>query len=112
VAGFIAAVNREHVLGEVINIGSNFEISVGETAKMIADLMGVEVDIVMDDQRLRPSKSEVERLWADTTKARKLLNHDPEYAGRDGLRRGLARTIEWFTLPANLKWYKTRLYNI
>ena len=112
VAGFIAAVECECSVGEVINIGSNFEISVGETAKMIADIMGVDVEIVMDEQRLRPSKSEVERLWADTTKARKLLNHTPEYAGRDGLRKGLAQTIEWFTLSANLKQYKSGMYNI
>jgi NAD dependent epimerase/dehydratase len=112
VAGFIAAVECERSVGEVINIGSNFEISVGETAKMIADIMGVEVKIAMDEQRLRPSKSEVERLWADTTKARKLLNHIPEYAGRDGLKKGLARTIEWFNLSANLKQYKASIYNI
>jgi NAD dependent epimerase/dehydratase len=112
VAGFIAAVESECSVGEVINVGSNFEISVGETAKMIADIMGVDVGIVMDEQRLRPSKSEVERLWADTTKAGKLLNHHPAYAGRDGLRRGLAQTIEWFTLPGNLKPYKTDIYNI
>ncbi len=112
VAGFIAAVECERSVGEVINIGSNFEISVGETAKMIADIMGVEVEIAMDEQRLRPSKSEVERLWADTTKARKLLNHTPEYAGRDGLRKGLTRTIEWLTLSANLKQYKASIYNI
>ncbi len=112
VAGFIAAIECERSVGEVINLGSNFEISVGETANMIADIMGVDVEIVMDEQRLRPSKSEVERLWADTEKARKLLNHTPEYAGRDGLRRGLVRTIEWYTLSVNLKPYKTSIYNI
>jgi len=112
VAGFIAAIECERSVGEVINIGSNFEISMGETAKTIAEIMGVDVEIVMDEQRLRPSKSEVERLWADTSKARKILNHYPAYAGRDGLRRGLAQTIEWFTLPGNLKPYKTDIYNI
>lgn len=112
VAGFIAAISCAQSVGEVINLGSNFEISVGETATMIAEMMGAEVEITIDEQRLRPSKSEVERLWADTTKAKVLLNHTPEYAGKDGLRKGLARTIDWFTCSANLKQYKASIYNI
>lgn len=112
VAGFIAAIDCQQSIGEVINLGSNFEISVGETASMIAEIMGVDVEMALDEQRLRPSKSEVERLWADTTKAGKLLNHTPEYAGKDGLRKGLARTIDWFTHSAHLKQYKASIYNI
>jgi len=112
VAGFIAAVDCKQSVGEVINLGSNFEISVGETAKMIAEIMGVDVEITMDEQRLRPNKSEVERLWADTTKAKAILKHSPEYAGKDGLRKGLARTIDWFTQSTHLKQYKAGIYNI
>jgi dTDP-glucose 4,6-dehydratase len=112
VAGFIAVAENVSSVGEVINIGSNYEISIGETARIIADVMGVEIEIVTDAERLRPSKSEVERLWADTAKAARLLNHQQKYAGIDGLRRGLKETVEWFSRPENLKAYKANIYNI
>ncbi|MDW7643585.1 MAG: NAD-dependent 4,6-dehydratase LegB [Desulfuromonadales bacterium] len=112
VEGFIAVAESEHSVGEVINVGSNFEVSIGNTVEMIADLMGVEVEIVTDDKRIRPEKSEVERLWADNRKAKELLGWTPRYGGGEGLRRGLAKTIEWFTDPGNLKIYKADIYNL
>jgi NAD dependent epimerase/dehydratase len=112
VSGFIAMAESEKSIGEVINIGSNYEISIGDTARMIAELMGTEVEIITDNQRVRPKLSEVERLWADNTKARRLLGWRPQYAGLDGLKRGLAETIEWFTKPENLALYKAGVYNI
>jgi NAD dependent epimerase/dehydratase len=111
-AGFIAAMNSEQGLGEVVNFGSNFEVSIGETAELIADIMGVTIEIITDETRLRPADSEVERLWADNTKAREILNWQPAYAGHEGFRRGLAETVEWFLDPDNLKNYKTDIYNI
>ena len=102
----------KQVVGETFNLGSGFEISVGDTAKLIAELMGREVRIASDSQRLRPAASEVERLWADTTKAKARFGWTPEYGGRDGFRRGLAETIAWFSEPANLAGYKTGRYNI
>ena len=112
VAGFIAALRSARSIGEVINVGSNFEISVGDTARTIADLMGAQIEIVTDDQRLRPEKSEVERLWASNAKAAELLDWRPSYGGLDGLRRGLAETIAWFRIPDNLGRYKADIYNI
>jgi|UniRef100_UPI004048802D NAD dependent epimerase/dehydratase len=112
VNGFVKALESDKSIGEVINIGSNFEISVGDTARSIAEVMGVEVDIITDDQRLRPVKSEVERLWADNTKAKELLGWSPAYGGLDGFKRGLVETIEWFTSADNLKRYKLDQYNI
>ncbi|HEY3308707.1 MAG TPA: NAD-dependent 4,6-dehydratase LegB [Desulfuromonadaceae bacterium] len=112
VAGFIAAMETERSIGEVINIGSNYEISIGETVALIADIMGVAVEIETDDIRLRPDKSEVERLWADNRKALDLAGWQPRYAGKDGLRKGLAETIEWFADPAHLARYKADRYNI
>ncbi|MEK9702701.1 MAG: NAD-dependent 4,6-dehydratase LegB, partial [Deltaproteobacteria bacterium] len=73
VSGFLAALRSESGIGEVINLGSNFEISIGETAETIAELMGVKMEVLKEEQRLRPEKSEVERLWADNTKAKNLL---------------------------------------
>jgi NAD dependent epimerase/dehydratase len=111
-AGFIAAMNSEQGLGEVVNFGSNFEVSIGETVELIADIMGVTIEIITDETRLRPVDSEVERLWADNTKAREILNWQPAYAGYEGFRRGLAETVEWFLDSDNLKNYKTDIYNI
>ncbi len=112
VSGFLAALQSVHGVGEVINLGSNFEISIGDTAQLIAEVMGTEMEILSDEQRLRPEKSEVERLWADNTKAKQLLNWSPEYAGQEGLRKGLKETVEWFTRPENLSAYKVGQYTI
>ena len=112
VRGFIAAAESDRSVGEVINIGSNFEISIGDTAALIAEVMGREVKITCDEQRLRPKDSEVERLWASNEKARRLLGWTPEYAGREGFKRGLAQTVEWFTKPENLARYKADIYNL
>lgn len=112
VRGFIAAAESDQSVGEVINIGSNFEISIGETAALIAEVMGADVKITCDEQRLRPQNSEVERLWASNEKARQLLGWTPEYAGREGFKRGLAQTVEWFTKSENLARYKADIYNL
>jgi NAD dependent epimerase/dehydratase len=112
VAGFIAALNSERGIGEVVNFGSNFEISVGETAKLISEVMNAKVEIIADDVRFRPSNSEVERLWADNLKAKQLFGWQPIYGGRDGFKRGLAETVEWFINQGNNKKYKPGLYNI
>jgi len=112
VAGFISFLESDRSVGEEINIGSNFEISIGETARLIAELMNAELEIETDDVRLRPEKSEVERLWADNRKALERLNWKPAYGGMDGFKRGLARTIEWFTQPDNLNMYRPGEYNI
>ena len=112
VDAFISALKSDKGLGEVVNFGSNFEISIGDTVSLIADVMGAEVEIESDAVRLRPEKSEVERLWADNSRARELFGWDPRYAGVDGLRRGLSETAAWFTNPANLAGYKSGRYNI
>jgi dTDP-glucose 4,6-dehydratase len=112
VRGFIAVASSEEAIGEVINIGSNYEISIGDSANLIAEIMGVEIEIETDDKRLRPSNSEVERLWADNTKAREVCGWEPEYGGLEGFRRGLIETVDWFTDPTNLSNYKSGIYNI
>jgi dTDP-glucose 4,6-dehydratase len=112
VRGFILLAESARAIGEVVNIGSNFEISVGDTARMIAEVMGVEIEIETDPARLRPEKSEVDRLWASSQKAHDLVGWQPEYACRDGLRRGLVETAAWFTDPGNLRNYKVGLYNV
>jgi NAD dependent epimerase/dehydratase len=112
VAGFIAMATTPAAIGEVVNIGSNFEISVGDTAALIAEVMGQEIEIVTDEVRLRPEKSEVERLWASNEKAAALLGWQPTYGGRDGFRRGLSETVAWFRDPSNAASYKPDTYNL
>ncbi|MGN7469334.1 NAD-dependent 4,6-dehydratase LegB [Brevibacillus sp. SAFN-007a] len=112
VAGFIAVAESDRSVGEVINIGSNYEVSIGQTVDLIAELMGKQIEIETDDKRLRPEKSEVERLWASNAKAKELLNWEPVYGGIDGFKQGLAETIEWFTHPAHLSQYKTGMYSV
>ncbi len=112
VRGFLAVAKADAAIGQVINIGSNYEISIGDSARLIAELMGADIEIETDDARLRPAASEVERLWADNTRARELCGWAPEYGGHAGFRRGLSETIAWFTDPANLAGYKPDIYNI
>ncbi len=112
VNGFLAVANSDKSIGEFINIGSNYEISIGDTARLIAEQMNVDVQISLEEIRVRPEDSEVERLCADNTKAKKLVGWEPEYNGLEGLKRGLAETIAWFSNPENVKVYKAHVYNI
>lgn len=112
VRGFCAVAECDAAVGKVINVGSNYEISVGDTARLIANVMGREINFISDEQRLRPAGSEVERLWADNQLARDLTGWEPEYSGINGLRRGLEETVDWFTRPTNLSRYKVDNYNI
>jgi NAD dependent epimerase/dehydratase len=112
VAGFAAALRSDSGLGEVVNFGSNFEISVGDTVSLIGEAMGVDIEVVTDEARMRPEASEVHRLWADNSKALRLFGWRPEYGGREGLKRGLAETASWFQKPENLRGYKSSIYNV
>ncbi len=112
VRGFIEVAKSTATLGEVVNIGSDFEVSIGETVATIAEVMGVEVEIETDERRLRPENSEVERLWADISKAKQLFGWKPKYSGKTGFKQGLEKTVEWFSNQENLKMYKADRYNL
>ena len=112
VAGFIAALTSEKSVGQVINIGSNFEVSIGDTARAIAKIMGAKIEIISDEQRFRPEKSEVERLWASNEKAGALLGWQPKYGDNEGFHRGLEETVAWFSKASHLKFYKPEIYNL
>lgn len=105
---FLALARCEEAVGETVNIGSNFEISVGDTLALIRELMGSGVEFVIDEQRMRPGNSEVFRLWCDNTRIRELTGFHPEY----DIRRGLQATIDWFIQPSNLAKYKAGIYNL
>jgi dTDP-glucose 4,6-dehydratase len=112
VDAFTATLRSDKGLGEVVNFGSNFEISIADVVALIAEQMNEKVNITSDIERLRPPNSEVERLWADNSKAKELFGWSPKYAGRDGLARGLQETINWFMQPENLKHFKSDIFNI
>lgn len=109
--GFISALKCENAYGQVINLGSNFEISIRETVNLISKIMNVEYKIIEEQIRIRPKNSEVERLWADNSKAKNILGWEPQFAGIEGFERGLRKTITWFMDHENLKEYKD-IYNI
>jgi dTDP-glucose 4,6-dehydratase len=110
--GFLAAAQSDAIVGQTINLGSGFEISIKETAETIAKLMNTKLELVDDEQRVRPENSEVERLHASIEKAKTLLGWQPELKGLAGFETGLKKTIEWFLNPKNLSRYKADRYNL
>jgi len=111
VSGFIAALESSDCAGEVINIGSSYEISIHDLYLLICNLMEKNPVIEKDISRLRPNLSEVERLCADNSKAKKMLNWSPKHNGLLGLKIGLNDTINWYLEKNNVKDFKINLYN-
>jgi NAD dependent epimerase/dehydratase len=106
--GMIQVTESEKTIGKTINIGSNYEISIGETFEMIKKLMKSDVKLVTDEQRFRPEKSEVNRLWCDNSLINSLTGFKPQVSFEEGVK----QTIEWFTNSENLKKYKVDIYNV
>ena len=107
-AGFYELATTDNINGETINIGSNYEVSMLDLFNIIKNLMNVDSIPLTDNSRIRPSKSEVTRLWCDNSKIKTLTNFTPEFT----LQSGLENTINWFTNTENLKKYKTDIYNV
>ena len=105
--GFLALAEYESTIGKEINIASNSEISIKEILEMVKEIMNSDIHFVTEEQRLRPEKSEVFRLFGDNSLIKELTGFIPEY----NIERGLLETCSWFTDPGNLKNYKT-IYNI
>ena len=110
--GFLAAAMSDAIVGQTVNLGSGFEISIQETAETIANLMHVELKLANDEQRVRPESSEVERLHASIQKAKEVLGWQPQLKGLEGFKAGLKQTIDWFSNPTNLARYKADRYNL
>lgn len=106
--GFLELARCDRAIGETVNIGSNFEISVSDTLALIRELMGSDVEFLTDKQRMRPEKSEVHRLWCDNSKIRSMTGFTPKY----DIRSGLQATIDWFSNPKNLQKYKANIFNV
>jgi dTDP-glucose 4,6-dehydratase len=99
-AAFVAVARADAAVGEVVNIGSGFEISIADLFAEINAALGTDAKVEVDPARLRPRASEVDRLWADTAKAQRVLDWQPAFAGRAGLRAGLLETADWFRAEA------------
>lgn len=111
VSGIIQTAEMDASVGEVINLGTGHEFSIGQTAEIIAKIMNVGVEIKTENERIRPDKSEVERLCSDNSKAARILDWHPRLIGEKGFREGLIKTIEWFCDSSNLARYRTKAYN-
>ncbi|MBV1878255.1 MAG: GDP-mannose 4,6-dehydratase [Pseudomonadales bacterium] len=104
--GFLAIAKSDQTIGETINIGSNFETSIADTFNMIKKVMNSAVDFVVDPLSIRPSKSEVQRLWCDNKKINALTGFKPEYS----IEEGIHLTADWFTDKEKLSKYKSQIY--
>lgn len=112
VGDFIAVLNSDKGLGEVVNFGSNFEIPIDEIALLIAEAKNAEIEVITYEARLRPENSEVESFCSDNSKAEQIFCWQPSYGGREGFKRGLAKTAEWFAQSDNLRGYKANIHNM
>ena len=106
VEAFISVAESDKTIGQVVNVGSNHEISIGDLANKIIEIIGEDVNIICDEERFRPEKSEVNRLWADNKKIKRLTGWQPKYT----LDEGLKETIDW--IKSNMKYFKTDIYNV
>jgi NAD dependent epimerase/dehydratase len=109
--GFIKSISSKKNIGEIINIGSGFEISIKNLVKQISMIAGKKIVIKEKKERVRPNSSEVKRLCASTEKAKKLIGWKPKFSKKRGLNKGLRQTVDWFSKKENLKLYKTNIYN-
>lgn len=111
VDGFVSVLERKNIFGEIINIGSNFDISIKDTVNEVSKLMNKDISIIEEELRKRPIKSEVERLKASGLKAKKLLKWVPKFKGKQGFIEALKKTIDWYSSIENRKKFKNNIYN-
>ena len=107
-AGFIAIAGCDDTVGMELNIATGKDVSMRHTLDTIASIMDAKVEFKVDPQRLRPAKSEVMRLQGDSTLLRSLTGWKPRFSLEEGLR----KTVEWFSDPSHLSFYKPEIYNI
>ena len=114
VSGFITAFESDNkdMLGQVVNLGSGFEISIGETIDLVGEILGITPEVTTESSRERPQNSEVNRLFADNSKFKELSGWAPEYAGKEGFKRALESVVEWYQKPENLKHFDHTNYTV
>ena len=102
----------KNTIGKIINCASNFEISIEDTAYLIADIMNKKIEISSESERERPENSEVNRLFGDNNLIKEITNWHPKYSGKKGFREGLKLTIDWFSKKENLSFYRPDIYSV
>ena len=112
VNAFKQAIDNKKIIGDVVNIGNGYNISVKELGTQISNILNKEIKFDIDKSRIRKPKTEVKDLKADNSKAKKILKWTPKFSGKAGLNKGLKKTINWFLDPKNLLKYKKNIYNI
>lgn len=114
VSGFITAFECQNkdLLGQVVNLGSGFEVTIGETIDLVGEILGKTPEVITEQERQRPEKSEVNRLFSDNSKSADIMNWKPEYAGKEGFKRALAKAVEWYSQPDNLKHFDHSVYTV
>jgi len=111
VDGYISAIGNKRCIGETIQLGTGIDFSMRETFESIKKIIGKNIKVKKDKNRMRPKMSEVNRLISSNKKAKKILKWRPKYSGRIGFIKGLKETVEWFDNSKNLSQYKSKLYN-
>jgi nucleoside-diphosphate-sugar epimerase len=106
VTAFELALTAPDIEGETMNIGNSYELKISDVIEELKIISGANFEIVVDSSRIRPEKSEVQRLLSESSKARRLLNWNADYSGKEGFSKGLRKTFEWFSQPANLARYR------
>ena len=109
-SAYLSIAKSSKSIGKVINVASKFEISIGETANLIATVMNSQIEIEIDNKRFRPKDSEVNRLFGDNSLIKEITDWEPKYGGLDGFKSGLEKTANWFSDPKNLSRYKPNSY--
>ena len=112
VNGIIAGLESDMIVGKAINLGAGFEISIKETINSITEILGKNIKLKVDKNRVRNDNTEVDRLYSNNSLAKELLGWQPNYAGKSGFKKGLKKTIDWFSDNHNTKNYKSDIYNI
>lgn len=112
VDAFISTINSTKTIGETINIGSNFEISVKEIVKIVSDITNIKKKVIIEKKRIRSKNSEVKRLLCSNVKAKELLNWEPKFKGEKGFSKAIAKTINWYKKTNNQIKLKSEIYNI
>ena len=112
VMGFVSCLSNKKCIGEVINLGSGYDFSMREVLLIIEDILNKKLKVNVDQNRIRPEKSEVNHLLSNNTKAKKLLNWEPQFKGKKGFEEGIRKTIEWFSKKENISLYKSNIYNV
>jgi len=107
VSAFMKALKSKNAIGKTINIGSGYEISIKNLIKVITDQTGRKINVLTDSKRVRPDRSEVNRLCCSNKLAKNILNWKPSFKGKFGLAKGIKSTLKWYSIKENLKKYKS-----